>query len=102
LARRFATRRRPVGLFKVLRVFGTGAYAVSPRGAAKFLSAVFPLTKNVIGFDGASSVVLNTSLDIAMNPCLAGFDVFAFYPPAALPINDTTTSTVYSRPPLGP
>ena len=84
-------------VLKMRYAFGTMCYSVTPRGAAKLLRHLLPLTDSQVVIDALNRNVRNTSLDIAMNRVYDSLNCFACFPPIALTHNDRAASTVYGN-----
>jgi glycosyl transferase, family 25 len=84
-------------LYRLNNAFGTCGYAISPRGARKFMQAVFPLDnrpvfipywKNTVGRD---TFVCRT-IDMVMNCYFGQFSSYVCFPPLVLSSNDRNQS----------
>jgi GR25 family glycosyltransferase involved in LPS biosynthesis len=94
---RFQQARQPVLLAKLIHAFGTLAYALSPRGAAKILRDCFPLSRDVITVPGLHRSFPSYSLDCLMNRRYAEWNAYAVFPPLAISPNDKASSDTSTR-----
>jgi GR25 family glycosyltransferase involved in LPS biosynthesis len=82
----------------LLRTFGTVCYSVSPNGAQKLLSHVFPIRKMDVFFPGLNKHLPNTGIDIMMNELYPSMKSFVSFPPLMLTPHSTNESTVSPQP----
>ena len=77
----FRNKRFRYGAFKLLNVWGTQAYTVSPRGAELLLDTVLPLKKRSIDFVQQGISFLDEGIDGAMNAAYRSMIAYACVPP---------------------
>ena len=91
-AGRFQESLQPVLLLKLLNAFGTLSYAMSSRGAEKFINGCFPLRNDRIPIPPLRRIVPAFSLDCMMNKHYHRWNAFAAFPPLAISPNDKSRS----------
>lgn len=69
------------------RCFGTYAYSISPKGAAIFRAACFPLKPLAVPFPLRAHPIQNNGIDIAMNALYPSVQSFVSIPPLAITPN---------------
>jgi glycosyl transferase family 25 len=86
-------------LFGLDKCFGTPAYSISPRGAAKFIANCFPLANFDVFFPVLNGRFPNNGIDIAMNRIYSSTNSFCSLPPLAVTKNEAARSTVQNQSP---
>lgn len=81
-------------LFKLNQTFGTMAYSISPKGAAKLLEKTHPIKRQEIFVRGLKRVIPNVTLDITLNDHYSKMSCYAAFPPIVITENRHETSTV--------
>ena len=84
--------------FRLVRAFGTVGYTVSPMGARALKHRCLPLRNLGVFCPGLERVVLNTSIDIALNDAYPNIFAYVRFPPLIVTRNDHSISTVIERP----
>ena len=92
---RFAQGAGPVAPIRLHQTFGSCAYLVSPKGAARLIDLTFPLTDQATNIPALGFAVSAKSQDALANGFYGVVQAFACVPPLALPHNDKATSTVW-------
>lgn len=93
---RFVASAGAVSSVRSHTVFGTCAYAVSPRGAQKLLDGCYPLAPREIFIPVFPAVFLPRSNDISMNGLYRDMASYVCLPPIAMPMNDKQDSTIWT------
>lgn len=79
------------------KCFGTPAYTISPKGAARFVEECFPLKNYVVHFPVLNRSLPNNGIDIAMNRVYAVSSSYACFPPLAITKNEHEISSVQTH-----
>lgn len=88
-----ASTERPAAL-RLDKCFGTPGYAISPRGARRFMSGCFPLANYKVYFPLLNGEFANNGIDIAMNRIYSLTNSYCAFPPLAITRNEYAISTV--------
>jgi len=81
-------------LYRLRLTCGLPAYTISPAGAAKFISKVFPLRNTLIPVPELNAAQPNTGIDLAMAEIYPVALCYASLPPLVVTKNEKTRSTI--------
>ena len=84
--------------FRLLQLFGTVCYSVSPAGAQAIKNFCLPLRNMTIYFPGLGRSVANRDLGVMINGVFPNINAFVSVPPLAITKNDHSISTVQNVP----
>jgi glycosyl transferase, family 25 len=90
----FAASKEPVGMYKLNGAFGLCAYAISPRGAERLISACFPMDKRLIPIPALGRSIFPSGLDTMLNAFFRDVAAYACFTPLVVPFNDPLISSV--------
>lgn len=90
----FRQSRRPSTVLRLDKCYGTPAYAITPRGAQKFIDLCFPIEDRKVVFPLTNKSYLMTGIDMAMSQAFPKTQSYVAFPPLALSPNDHATSSV--------
>ncbi len=80
--------------FRLLRMFGTIGYSVSPAGAQAMKQHCLPLRNMNVFFPGLERTLPNKGIDIALNDAFPRINAFVSFPPLIVTMNFHSISTV--------
>jgi glycosyl transferase, family 25 len=84
----FQRMNAPVVPFRLVKAFGTLAYTVSPRGAARMLELCFPQKDVAVHIPAYNKHLINVGLDVSTNLAYERMESFACFPPLAVSPNE--------------
>ncbi len=90
----FAASKAPVGVHRLNNAFGICAYAISPSGAKRLISACFPMDNRLISIPAVGQSIRSFGLDCMMNAYYGRLSAYACFTPLVMPINDRSSSSV--------
>ncbi|WP_413458135.1 glycosyltransferase family 25 protein [Herbaspirillum huttiense] len=79
------------------KCFGTPAYTISPKGAARFVEECFPLSNFMLYFPVLNRNMLNNGIDIAMNRVYSQCQSYVAFPPLAITKNEHEISSIQAE-----
>jgi glycosyl transferase, family 25 len=84
----FQRMHAPVMPFKLVKAFGTLAYTLSPRGAARMLELCFPQKDVSVHIPAYNKHLINVGLDVSANLAYERMESFVCFPPLAVSPNE--------------
>lgn len=94
-SRRFVAASGQTAPQRMHNVFGTCAYAVSPKGARKLLERCSPLAGGEVFIPLFNAFVVVSSLDFRLNGLYSEMSSFVCLPPIAMSPNEKKDSTIW-------
>lgn len=90
----FRTDRSAVLMMNLLEFYGICAYTISPAGARFLVDRCFPLKPEALYSHGHERRMVNYGIDVAMNKFYGAMRSVAAFPPLAITMNASATSTI--------
>jgi glycosyl transferase, family 25 len=79
---------------RLVNLFGTACYSISPAGAARLLARCFPLRNEAVPIVGLKARIANLGIDTVMNAHYRFLRAYVSVPPLVWTENDRATSDV--------